>query len=190
MDGNTVGPTTPKPSTNRQMELQIESASPEQTMAFGEALGQVLQPGDLLCLDGEMGTGKTTLCSGIGRALESQTPFSSPSYLLCKEYLTVKGVVLHLDAYFHHRLESLLGEGLVERLDGDHIVLIEWAERVRDWLPAGGIHLNLTASSTDSQHRSLQFTAVGKAAQSRLQEFCQVLQKQGISAEPIRPEPR
>ncbi len=169
------------------MELLLETASPEQTIAIGEALGQVLQKGDLLGLDGELGTGKTTLCCGIGRGLGSATPFNSPSYLLCKEYQTQKGVVLHLDAYFQHRLDSLLGEGLIERLDGEHLVLIEWASRIADWLPEAGIWLQLEAFE---EQRSLRFSAVGGRAQARLKEFCQVLQKQGISAEPGSQETR
>ncbi len=181
MDGNIVG-------KKIQMELRIESTSPEQTMAIGQALGAVLQPGDLLCLDGELGAGKTTLCTGIGRALGSEVPFSSPSYLLCKEYFTSRGVVLHLDAYFQHRLDSLLGEGLVERLDGEHIVLIEWASRVADWLPAGGLWLQMT--TTAEELRSLHLRAEGDIAQNRLLEFCRTLEKQGISAEPSNSEPR
>jgi tRNA threonylcarbamoyladenosine biosynthesis protein TsaE len=169
------------------MELLLETASPEQTIAVGEALGQILQQGDLLCLDGELGSGKTTLCSGIGRGLGSPTPFSSPSYLLCKEYQTDQGVVLHLDAYFQHRLDSLLGEGLIERFDGEHLVMIEWASRIADWLPEGGIWLQLEALE---DQRKLRFSAVGERARARLSEFCQVLQKQGISAEPSSPETR
>ena len=159
-------------------------------MAVGEALGGVLQLGDLLALDGELGSGKTTLCTGIGRALKSEVPFSSPSYLLCKEYQTEQGIVLHLDAYFHHRLDSLLGEGLIERLDGEHLVLIEWASRIQDWLPGDGIWLQLEANAGEEECRILQFRAVGARAETRLEEFCQVLEKQGICAEPLPPETR
>ncbi|NQU48236.1 MAG: tRNA (adenosine(37)-N6)-threonylcarbamoyltransferase complex ATPase subunit type 1 TsaE [Planctomycetes bacterium] len=164
------------------MQFALTTDSAEATISIGEALGHALQVGDLLRLDGELGSGKTTLCSGIGRGLGSEQAFSSPSYLLCKEYVTNKGEVLHMDAYFQHRLESLLGEGMVERLDGDHIVLIEWANRIENWLPAEGIRIQFQTLETDV--RRLHFLAIGTAAEECLQRFCRSLGDISISIEP------
>jgi tRNA threonylcarbamoyladenosine biosynthesis protein TsaE len=164
------------------MQFALTTDSAEATISIGEALGQALRVGDILRLDGELGSGKTTLCSGIGRGLGADQAFNSPSYLLCKEYVTKSGNVLHMDAYFQHRLESLLGEGLVERLDGLHIVLIEWANRIDEWLPSEGIQLQFETLGTDV--RRLHFHATGVQAQECLHRFCRSLEDISISIEP------
>jgi len=104
------------------------------TEDLGRCLGAVLGPGDWVALQGSLGAGKTTLVRGLAAGLGIPEPVSSPTYLLLHEY---RGPVplLHLDAWFQERLESLLLEGLAERLaDPAAVVVVEWSERIRDWL--------------------------------------------------------
>ena len=180
------------------------SDSAEWTEALGELFGSCLRPGDLVRLQGELGAGKTTFCRGIGRGLGIEEALHSPTYLLCKEYPTAHGPLLHLDGYFDHRLASLLGEGLIERIDGRSIVLIEWAERVEPWLPEEGLLLRFerdvgeapvaaTQGEDDEEDhdlcpRRIEAQASGSAAQDLLARFLEKLGEQGISVEPD-PEP-
>lgn len=179
---------------------QWRSESAEWTECFGELFGACLQPGDLVRLQGELGAGKTTFCRGVGRGLGIEEALHSPTYLLCKEYPTVRGPLLHLDGYFDHRLASLLGEGLIERIDGRSIVLIEWAERVEPWLPAEGLLLRFKREAAEfaaaesggdedqEDHdlcpRRIVAEATGSAARNLLARFLEKLGEQGISVEP------
>jgi tRNA threonylcarbamoyladenosine biosynthesis protein TsaE len=164
------------------ISLRILSTSADHSRELGQALGEILRPGDLLALDGELGTGKTTFCNGIGVGLKIPEVLSSPSYLLCKEYDASLGPVMHLDAYFAQRLDSLLGEGLIEQFDPLHIVLIEWAERIQAWLPTGRLALQIELIEPET--RFFCFRALGNRAQTRLEEYSQILTRKGISFEP------
>ena len=136
------------------------SAQDSETKAFGERLGEALCAGTWVALNGQLGSGKTTFCGGLGVGLEIQEPMASPTYLLCREYQG-RHPVLHLDAYFQPRLESLLAEGMAERFDARHVVLMEWAEKVQDWLPLDRIDIGFSYGKEENQ-RLLRFVATGK----------------------------
>lgn len=123
-----------------------QSRSPEQSQRFGEILGSLLQAGDWLALYGDLGAGKTTLVAGLARGLKIQAPVSSPTYLLCHEY-EGETTLFHLDAYFTARMESLLLEGLAERLAGEGVVVLEWAEHVESWLPKDHLALSMEVTA-------------------------------------------
>jgi tRNA threonylcarbamoyladenosine biosynthesis protein TsaE len=103
--------------------------------AEGEALGRVLQPGELVTFEGELGSGKTTFIQAVARGLGVTRPATSPTYALVHRYQGARGPVFHLDCF---RLRStdeaadLDWEGLMA--EGDAI-LIEWPERARGWIP-------------------------------------------------------
>jgi tRNA threonylcarbamoyladenosine biosynthesis protein TsaE len=171
--------------------FQLNSSDPQCTEQLGVCLGECLRAGDLVRLHGELGAGKTTFCRGVGQGLSVSEGLSSPTYLLCKEYATQAGPLLHLDGYFEHRLASLLGEGLVERIDGRSIVLVEWAERVDPWLPKGGLGLDFqrmlgdsSPSEDDDLPRRIECTAQGSAARDLARRFSEKLAEKGISVEP------
>ena len=117
-------------------------AEEAQSEAFGEMLGQLLKAGDCVGLVGELGTGKTSISRGIGRGLACSTPLRSPTYLLCQEH-EGRHPVLHLDAYFEARMDSLLAEGLCERFDQEHVLLVEWADRLQEWWPPDRLEIRL-----------------------------------------------
>ena len=136
----------------------VETDSAAATRALGECLGGLLDAGDTVALSGELGAGKTTLAAGIGVGLAVPEPLRSPTYLLCEEYVG-RHPVLHLDAYFDQRLENLLGEGLAERLASGAVVLVEWPERVAEWLPVERLAIRLEGQD---DRRRLAFDAAGE----------------------------
>ena len=146
---------------------ETETAGPEGTRALGAALGRLLPPGAVVALHGELGAGKTTFCAGIGAGLETDEPLRSPTYLLCHE-ADGRLPVLHLDAYFDARMEGLLLEGLAERFSGAGVLLVEWAERMADWLPQGRLEVVLSPGEAE-ETRKLVFTARGAAAEELLE---------------------
>jgi tRNA threonylcarbamoyladenosine biosynthesis protein TsaE len=104
-----------------------ETSSAAETEAFGATLAERLEPGDVVVVSGEVGSGKTTLIRGALRALGVKGPVSSPTFTIGRRYLG-RVPVSHLDLY---RLDSLEGEdpGLLEDYLGpDTIAFVEWPE--------------------------------------------------------------
>jgi tRNA threonylcarbamoyladenosine biosynthesis protein TsaE len=118
--------------------LDFISHSPAQTQRFGACLGDLLRPGDVICLQGALGTGKTCLTQGIGQGLGIEGPITSPSFTLVNEHrpLPPAPVLYHIDLY---RLDSPEEEawafGLGEYLNDEGVCVIEWADRIGSALP-------------------------------------------------------
>lgn len=123
--------------------------------AEGEALGRLLQPGELLTFEGDLGAGKTTFIKAVTRGLGVTRPATSPTYALVHRYQGARGPVFHLDCF---RLRSpdeaadLDWEGLMA--EGDAI-LIEWPERAGSWVPAPARRFRLTHVA-DPERRGLE----------------------------------
>jgi tRNA threonylcarbamoyladenosine biosynthesis protein TsaE len=112
--------------------------SEAETVAAGERLGAVLVPGDVVAIFGGLGAGKTRLVRGICRALRADRPVSSPTFTLVHEYAAPGAAVFHFDFYRIASPAELAQIGFAEYLGrADGICLIEWADRVVDYLPAG-----------------------------------------------------
>lgn len=135
--------------------VEVISSSVEETQAFGEQLGRVLRAGDVVALQGELGTGKTMLIQGIARGLgRDPNTIKSPTFVLMREYPGEVPLV-HIDGY---RLE---GAPAVAWLDmelifsPEKITLIEWAERFEGCLPADRIELRLAHKTTNQRRITL-----------------------------------
>ncbi|MFA5068782.1 MAG: tRNA (adenosine(37)-N6)-threonylcarbamoyltransferase complex ATPase subunit type 1 TsaE [Candidatus Omnitrophota bacterium] len=129
------------------MKKKIISKSPDDTIRLGCLLARFLQAGDNIILDGDLGSGKTLFTKGIAAGLKIPNPeyVNSPSFTLIKEY---KGPVnlYHLDLYRLDRLEDIEYIGVKEYLNGDGVVVIEWARRMGALLPVEylGIRIDIT----------------------------------------------
>lgn len=146
-------------------ELRWLAESAERTWELGRALGARLRPGDWVALYGPLGAGKTTFTGGLAAGLGVTDPVSSPTYLLCHEYAGPV-TLLHLDAYFEARMDSLLAEGLAERLHGPAVVVVEWGEHMAAWLPPDRIEIRLLPAAAG---RELRVRGLGPASAARLQ---------------------
>ncbi len=140
--------------------IQFLSHSPEQTRLIGTRLGSSLQPGDVICLQGDLGAGKTTFVQGIARGWGSQDAVSSPTFILVNVYRDAgQGQLFHLDAY---RLDSVLE---AEELDLNTMLaqgplLVEWPERMEGLIP--GDHLWIMLDHVDEEERQMKFVSHGK----------------------------
>ena len=116
----------------------VRSESEEETVAAGGRLGAVLVPGDVVAVYGGLGAGKTRFVRGICRALGTDRPVSSPTFTLVHEYRSPRAAVFHFDFYRIASPAELSQIGFAEYLGrADGICLIEWADRVGEFLPAG-----------------------------------------------------
>ncbi len=143
-------------------ERTLHSGSAAATEALGAALGELLEPGALLLLDGGLGAGKTCLVRGLARGLGVRERISSPTYALMQSYTARHGPFHHLDAWMEGRERSLLAEGGAELLHAPAISAIEWASRVEDQLPPE--RLRILIEQPDMETRSLRLTVEGQGA--------------------------
>ena len=134
--------------------MQFASSTPEHTHGLGVRLGRLAQPGDVLLLQGEMGSGKTVLAQGVGEGLAVREPVTSSSYVLMAEYHG-RLTLYHADLF---RLDdpAQVAELALEEVAAAGVLIVEWPERAWGELPAerllvvieeteGGRKLTLTA---------------------------------------------
>lgn len=155
-----------------QHSFEFISRSADQTRRLGMRLGALLQPGDVVCLAGDLGSGKTTFVQGVASGWGSLDPVTSPSFVLVNVYRGPDEQSLyHLDAY------RLSGAREAEDLDMDAILesgtlVVEWADRIKEVLPPERLWVSLTW--IDADQRDLVFAAHG----SRYQGLVAAIRKQ------------
>ena len=122
--------------------LEWTSGSPDETERLGAALARVLEPGDWLLLEGDLGAGKTVLVRGLVRALGCQDRVTSPTFCLIQSYQGTR-LVHHLDLYRLEALPEIADLGLEELSEGG-ILAIEWAEKLDPLAPKRAVRVRLT----------------------------------------------
>jgi len=124
--------------------LKLISDSREQTLEVGRLIGAILERGDIVALIGELGSGKTCLTQGMAKGLgvEENVPVVSPTFTLINEY-PGKIPLIHFDVYRLSGPRDLEDMGYEEYFEGGGIIVIEWAEKVRDILPAKTLFVSM-----------------------------------------------
>jgi tRNA threonylcarbamoyladenosine biosynthesis protein TsaE len=150
--------------------LDFTSHGHEQTLRYGVRIGEELKGGDVLCLSGELGSGKTTLAIGIGRGWGALETVTSPSFTLAHEYNRADNTQLHhLDCYRLSGESDLDSIGLTERLEAGAALIIEWPENIEPWLPQD--HLWISMRYIKYEKRSVHLIAKGKRLETLLESF-------------------
>jgi len=149
-----------------QKSFEFISRSPDQTRRVGMRLGVLLEPGDVIGLIGDLGSGKTTLVQGISAGWGSLDTASSPTFILVNVYR--KNVIRHdeieVELFFHLDAYRLEGEQEAIDLDLDALInqgplVVEWANRIEKALPEEILWINLRW--VDENQRDIIFSAVG-----------------------------
>ncbi len=150
------------------MTRTFDTHSAAETQALAARLGAKLQAGDTLCLVGDLGAGKTTWTQGLalGLGLPPEEPVNSPTFTLVSEHPGGRVPLYHFDVYRLPDSSGLYDLAFDEYLDGDGVVVIEWADKIPNALPADRIDITLTASGPDTRH--LTMTAHGPRAEELL----------------------
>ena len=158
-------------STSKDVDQKLDciSHSEAQTQRLGLRLGTLVMPGSVVLLEGTMGAGKTVFAQGVALGLEVKEQVTSPSYTLIKEYQSGRLPLFHIDLYRIASNDSLWSLGLEEYIDGDGICVIEWARKVRDFLPETWLLINIEIM-TDTK-RTLHFESEGDRFQKILHEY-------------------
>ena len=145
---------------NKNSDYTITISSPDETKKLGEKLGRLLRDGDIICLYGELGAGKTSFTQGIAKGLNVEKAFiTSPTFVLVNEY---KGrlPLYHIDLYRLNNIAEIEDIGLSEYLKGKGVTVIEWAEKAEDLLSEERLSVYLENLGGDK--RRLSFKATGK----------------------------
>ncbi len=151
--------------------LEFFSRSPEQTRRLGIRIGVLLKPGDIICLSGELGSGKTTLVQGISQGWGSLDGVTSPTFIIVNEYHKPDGKSLyHLDAY---RLQNAFeAEDLdIDQMIEEGILIIEWPEQIEDAIP--NERLTIKMQWMADEQRGMLFQPQGVRYHKLMAEFRQ-----------------
>lgn len=146
--------------------LSYVSRSSVQTEVMGQILGDTLQVGDTVLLEGTLGSGKTTFARGIAQGAGCAVSARSPTFIIVAEYPGTPSI-FHCDLYRLTSLEDINELGLEENLARGALV-VEWPENACGALPKDAIHVGLTLDPADANLRQLTFRAVGDSAASTL----------------------
>ena len=134
----------------------VVSPDPDATTRLGRLLGAVAQPGDLVCLWGELGAGKTHLAKAFGAGLGVADTIVSPSFILMAEY-DGRLRLFHMDPYRLVSAEDALAGGLIDERQAEGVTLVEWPERLGDALPVD--RLDVRIEGTGDEPRTITLTA-------------------------------
>lgn len=121
----------------------LESFSPEETFAMGEAVGKKAQPGDIYTLNGDLGVGKTVFTQGVAKGLGIEEPVNSPTFTIIQEYEEGRIPFYHFDVYRIGDVEEMDEIGYEDYFYGNGICFIEWAELIREILPENCKHITI-----------------------------------------------
>ena len=121
------------------------------TRALGLRLADAAEPGDIIALIGDLGTGKTALTKYIAEGLGIRGEVSSPTFTIVKEYRSGRLPLFHFDVYRLGSGEELMDIGAEDMLEGDGVCVIEWADIVADVLPADALALRLSYGENDGE---------------------------------------
>lgn len=138
----------------------LTSRSPKETAALGERLGRHLGRGDVVCLIGDLGSGKTLFTKGIAKGLGVRKPDAvlSPTFVIAREVLGGRVPLYHLDLYRLDRLEELGTTGFEEYLWGDGVCVVEWAEKIESLCPSDRVEVDFKVSGVTDRKIKLKAT--------------------------------
>src|SRR6187397_3174978 len=136
----------------------VMSADPAATSRLGLALGAVARAGDLVCLWGDLGAGKTHLAKAFGAGLGVTDTITSPSFVLMAEYAG-RLPLFHIDPYRLVSADDALAGGLIDERQSEGVTLVEWPERLGDALPID--RLDVRIDGTGDEPRKITLLAWG-----------------------------
>lgn len=123
--------------------MVYESTSAEMTFEFGKKIGSLVKPGDIICLDGNLGVGKTVFTQGVAAGLGIDEPVCSPTFTLIQEYHEGRIPLYHFDVYRIDGPWDMDDLGYEEYFFGDGVCLVEWGNLIKELMPDNTVYVTI-----------------------------------------------
>ena len=130
---------------------RIHIANEKDTEKLGENIGQKVQPGTVIALIGDLGTGKTTLTKSIARGLGVTETVTSPTFNIIREYKSGKLPLYHFDVYRIGDPDEMFELGYEEYFYGDGVCVVEWADIIEELLPEDAVVITIDRGASDEE---------------------------------------
>lgn len=143
--------------------MEFEIYSVEDTEKLGYNLGLLVNSGDVICLTGDLGTGKTHITKGIARGLGIKDTITSPTFNIVNEYNDGRINLNHFDVYRIADADEIYAIGFDDYIFSDSVSIIEWADYIEDILPEDILHINITKDYSKGENfRKITITPFGE----------------------------
>ena len=123
--------------------MVYESNTPQETFELGKRLGAEAKPGQVYCLDGDLGVGKTVFTQGFARGLGITGPVNSPTFTIVQQLEEGRLTVYHFDVYRSGDISEMDEIGYEDCFYGSGVSLIEWSELIEELLPERAVHVTI-----------------------------------------------
>ena len=143
--------------------MDFEVNSIDETKNIGRQLGKILNPGDIVCLTGDLGTGKTHITKGIAEGLSITENITSPTFTIVNEYDSGRLKLYHFDVYRVSDPDEIYAIGFDDYIFGEGISIIEWANYIEEILPKDYLHIYIQKDlSKGENYRKISITPYGE----------------------------
>lgn len=122
--------------------MEILTKNVDETISIGRKLGQRVSQGDIICINGELGTGKTHLTKGIAEGLGINEYITSPTFTIVNEY-EGRIKLYHFDVYRVNDPDEIAAIGFDEYIFGDGVSVIEWSDYIKELIPIEHLSINI-----------------------------------------------
>lgn len=151
------------------MDYKVTTYSEEETIELAQNIESEKFPNMVICLRGDLGSGKTIFAKGFASAMEIPEEITSPTFNIIKEYTTGDMPLYHMDVY---RLDGKVEDlGIEEYYTKKGITIIEWADMIEDYLPEKRLDITIKSSSEVEDKRIITITPHGK----KYEEVCEAV---------------
>lgn len=142
------------------MAYKITSRSEQDTIELAQNIESEKFPNMVICLQGDLGSGKTVFTKGFAASLGIEEQVTSPTFNIIKEYTSGEMNLYHMDVY---RLDGNVEDlGIEEYYQKDGIVIIEWSDMIEDYLPEERLEIKIKLSEEDEDTRIIVITPYGR----------------------------
>ena len=151
------------------MDYKITTYSEEETIELAQNIESEKFPNMVICLKGDLGSGKTVFTKGFAQALEVKEQVTSPTFNIIKEYTSGELPLYHMDVY---RLDGKVDDlGIEEYYTKKGVTIIEWSDTIRDYLPKNRLVIKFKSYDDDENKRTITIIPYGK----KYEELCEVV---------------
>jgi len=148
--------------------IKIITKTPQELEYLGERMAQLVEPGDFIALDGDLGAGKTLLTQGLARGLAVTEEIVSPTFTIIHEYESGRLPLYHMDVYRLKQPEEMYDLGYEEYFYGEGVTVVEWAQIIEPLLPDEYLGMEI---SVVPEGRELRFAPHGARYERLIEEL-------------------